>query len=328
MGNPIQNIFLTIIVFFIFFLDGFAQYPPPPGNEGSIAIHADNAIFNDWANTCSVERGFMDASNESLGLTTYGSNESGIGKADNDAVSLGDNGIATIGFEVPIANGPGWDFAVFENSFSDDFLELAFVEVSSNGIDYYRFNSVSLTQTENQIATFGLVDATEVNNLAGKYKLNYGVPFDLEELKENLLLDIDNIISIRIIDVVGSINPDFATYDSEGNMVNDPWPTPFETSGFDLDAIGVINNQDNTGLEEVSIHNNPVIFPNPAQNTISISHNANIEEISIYSSDGILVSSYKFSDNYSLDISFLEMGFYFISIKADKKFFMEKLIKL
>jgi hypothetical protein len=43
------------------------------------------------------------------------------------------------------------------------------------------------------------------------------------------------------VDVVGSITPAYATYDSQGNMVNDPWPTPYSSSGFDLDAVGVIN---------------------------------------------------------------------------------------
>ena len=40
---------------------------------------------------------------------------------------------------------------------------------------------------------------------------------------------------------VGSINPLYATYDSLGNMVNDPWPTNGASSGCDLDAVGVIN---------------------------------------------------------------------------------------
>ena len=33
----------------------------------------------------------------------------------------------------------------------------------------------------------------------------------------------------------------YASYDSQGNIINDPFPTPFETGGFDLDAIGVIH---------------------------------------------------------------------------------------
>jgi hypothetical protein len=46
---------------------------------------------------------------------------------------------------------------------------------------------------------------------------------------------------VRVVDVVGSINPFHATYDSLGNIVNDPWPTASSSSGFDLDAVGVLN---------------------------------------------------------------------------------------
>jgi hypothetical protein len=46
---------------------------------------------------------------------------------------------------------------------------------------------------------------------------------------------------VRIIDVVGSIDPAFGTRDSLGNLINEPFPTPFSSSGFDLDAVGVIH---------------------------------------------------------------------------------------
>ena len=46
---------------------------------------------------------------------------------------------------------------------------------------------------------------------------------------------------MRIIDVVGSINPEYGSVDRDSNLINDPWPTNFAQSGFDLDAVGVIN---------------------------------------------------------------------------------------
>ena len=33
----------------------------------------------------------------------------------------------------------------------------------------------------------------------------------------------------------------FSSCDFNGHQINDPWPTPFNTGGFDLDAVGVIN---------------------------------------------------------------------------------------
>ena len=52
---------------------------------------------------------------------------------------LGDDGSLVLTFPAPIADGAGPDFAVFENAFSTEFLELAFVEVSSDGTNFTRF---------------------------------------------------------------------------------------------------------------------------------------------------------------------------------------------
>ena len=46
---------------------------------------------------------------------------------------------------------------------------------------------------------------------------------------------------MKIIDVIGSIDYNFCNYDQYLNKINDPFPTPFPSSGFDLDAVGVIN---------------------------------------------------------------------------------------
>jgi hypothetical protein len=167
-------------------------------------------------------------------------------------VSLGDAGVATLTFENPIADGPGYDFAVFENGFAPNpsepnimFLELAFVEVSSDGVHYEPFDAVSLTQSEAQVPAFGFsstIDTTDIHNFAGKYRMGYGTPFDLEEIRDvNDLVDVAAITHIRLIDVVGTLQSEYACSDSLGNVINDPWPTDFSTGGFDLDAVGVIN---------------------------------------------------------------------------------------
>jgi len=67
-----------------------AQFAPPAGMPGTTAIFADSAVFVDWASTCSFQAGWMDISNESLGVVTYGTPENGIGKADDLVLSLGD----------------------------------------------------------------------------------------------------------------------------------------------------------------------------------------------------------------------------------------------
>ena len=186
-------------------------YAPPVGEPNCTAIHTDDPNFVAWATGITIQRGYIDINDPSKGYASYGEPEDALGKAEGDTtsvVSLGDGGVATLTFEHPITNGPGYDFAVFENAFNDTFLELAFVEISSDGNNFFRFNSVSLTPTNTQVGGFGVLDTTNLHNLASKYCAGYGTPFDLEELKDvNSLLDVNSITHMRIIDVVGYVQP-------------------------------------------------------------------------------------------------------------------------
>ncbi|MBI4648027.1 MAG: T9SS type A sorting domain-containing protein [Bacteroidia bacterium] len=260
-----------LIIIFIYPLLAFAQYPPAAGEPGSTAIHKDSSVFKGWASQCTVVRGPMDISHIENGYASYGQQENAIGKAgENGYVSFGDGGTAIVSFLAPVGNGPGPDFAIFENGFKaieypfDYFLELAFVEVSTDGQKYVRFPSASLTQTDSQLTTFGQLKPEQIHNLAGKYIINYGVPFDLEELKDSSGINPDSINYIRIKDVIGNISGDYTSYDSYGHKINDPWPTPFNTGGFDLEAVGVIYFNGNTGYN-LSQNNKPeiYIYPNP-----------------------------------------------------------------
>ncbi len=234
------------------------------GTEGCNAIPANSELIIAWATTCTVERGPQNISVEGSPMVTYGSDSAAIGAcsmSDNlSVVSLGDGGMATVTFAEPIVNGEGPDFAVFENSFNDFFLELAFVEVSSDGERFVRFPATSLTQTEVQVEDN--VDPTYINNLAGKFRMGYGTPFDLNELRDSAGLDINAITHVRVIDVVGSIDPQYATYDAAGNIINDPWPTNSYSSGFDLDGVAVLAHSssaiDEVEAGELSLYPNPV----------------------------------------------------------------------
>jgi hypothetical protein len=221
-------------------------YAPPAGQPGSTAIAATSPLFVEWANGFSnLVRGPQDIANPVGGLASFGSGAEALGVADGNAahvVSLGDGGQITLSFARPIVDGPGADFAVFENGFADTFLELAFVEVSTNGTDFLRFPAVSLTQTTTQIGSFGSLDATNLDNLAGKYRAGFGTPFDLNQLAgASASIDLNQVNYVRIVDVVGSINPAFGTLDSQGHLVNDPYPTAFSSGGFDLDGVAVMH---------------------------------------------------------------------------------------
>lgn len=224
-------------------------FPPAAGQPGSTAIHKDNPSIKAWASAYEIQRGWVNVADTSLYVNgsnkaSFGHPSAALGMASGvstEVVSLGDGGSITLRFSAPIINGPGFDFAVFENSFSDNYLELAFVEVSSDGQRFVRFPAVSLTPTHTQVGSFGTLDPTNLHNLAGKYRGGFGTPFDLNDLADSSGININNIQFVRLIDVVGSIEPSYASYDAQGNIVNDPFPTPFSSGGFDLDGIGLIN---------------------------------------------------------------------------------------
>jgi len=222
-------------------------YAPPAGQSGTDAVAAATPVA--WATKVeNLTRGPQNIADLKLGFASFGVEGNALGVANattgngTPVVSLGDGGQITVSFAHAITDGPGADFAVFENGVIDTFLELGFVEVSSNGADFFRFASVSLTQTLAQIGSFGALDATNLFNLAGKYRAGFGTPFDLAELSsESPLLDVSHVRYVRIVDVVGSIDPTYARFDSQGHKVNDLWPTAFASGGFDLDAVGVLN---------------------------------------------------------------------------------------
>lgn len=233
-------------------------YAPAAGEAGSTAIPYDDPGLIAWGSSVGqVIRGPYDITDPESPHVTFGNpTPAAVGPADgfdslgqpltdpNRVVSLGDGGSLTLLFDNPIFNGPSWDFAVFENAFNNSFLELAFVEVY-DGDTWARFPTNSLTQTNVQIdqtsATNNGINPTEIDGFAGKYRAGFGTPFDLSLLLGTPGLDVNHIIAVRVVDVVGTINPDFARRDTAGRIINDPWPTDFFTGGFDLDAIGVFH---------------------------------------------------------------------------------------
>ena len=314
------SIALMLFGQFVFAQNG--PYAPAAEEEGTSAIHADSNAFIQWANQASIQRGWVNIADTSLGLASVGDSSSCISASgSNGVVSLGDGGIAILQFEGVIYNGPGNDFAIFENSFSDDYLELAKVEVSSDGVNYFEFPSFSLTQTDSQVGPFGLLDPTYIHNLAGKYRALYGTPFDLEELAEIEGLNIDQISHVKVVDVIGAVEGEYITEDSEGNSINDPYPTEFPSSGFDLDALGIIHWSQVSSLEERS-KELVSCFPNPFKESLSIKTNSSNQAILIYNTYGrLIVSSQNNIDGiWTINTSDWGKGMYIIHIENSKSY--------
>ena len=297
------------------------------GTEGCQGIHCQDPAILGWATTCTIERGRQDITTPGV-FVTYGTEEEGIGAATEstaDVVSLGDYGIAVLTFDIPIQNGDGYDFAVFENSLNDSFLEMAFVEVSSDGVNYFRFPAISNSDTIEQVNNGGSVDASLIHNLAGKYKAGWGTPFDLAELEGTEGLDVNNITHIRLIDVVGCIAPRYATRDSRGHIINDPYPTPFHSSGFDLDGVAVMNGWRPNGVEENTMVNHTLtVYPNPCHSNLTLNTEAH-DVVMLFNMQGALLQRVVATDNTTtLNMQDLPAGLYIVrcgnqSVKVVKR---------
>ena len=313
--------------FLIFALSTWAQFPPAAGQVGSTAIAADSSIFVAWANSCIVERGWQDIAQPDSGYVDFGAANFGIGIPDNSIVSLGDGGTAVLAFEAPIRNGDSWDFAIFENGFTG-FLELAFVEVSDDGQNFYRFPATSLTDTLVPVGSFGAVDPIKINNLAGKYVAGFGTPFDLEELANIPDLDVNHITHIRLIDVVGSLDNTYATRDAQGYKINDPYPTLFASSGFDLDAVGVIH-QD-LPISTNDIDKIPIAFyPNPISSGQSFQlqlAQKKLVGLELYNSLGKKIRSWDNLNQERFELGTIAPGIYFIRVQLSGLDQLKKII--
>ena len=299
-----------------------------------LAMHKDSSAFVGWATSAEVVRGYVKISDTTFtysdgpsGITSnhafFGTTANCLGKANGQFISLGDGGSITLQFDSPIVNGVGHDFAVFENALIPNavpnqdsivFYELAFVEVSSNGEDFVRFPAVSHVQTDVQVGTFGYENSNLLTNLAGIFPVFYGCPFDLEELANEPNLDVNNITHVRLIDVVGSIDPQYGTYDSEGNIINDPYPTPFHSCGFDLDAVGVIHSLNSV---ESNVFATADVYPNPASDFVNLSSDRDFS-VEIYNLMGqkVLCDSEK-STSFAMNISDIQSGIYFVAFVFD-----------
>ncbi len=212
-------------------------FAPAAGQAGSTAISMSSSAFEGWATSYS---NYLPGTNVS---STFQTPNLALGAAtgiSTDVVSLGDSGSITLSFAGSIYNGAGADFAVFENSFSDTFLELAWVEVSSDGVHFARFKGYSFTPSA--VGGFGSIDPTNIDGLAGKYRAGYGTQFDLSSLAGTANLDVNNVRYVRIVDIKGdgSVLDDYPAALGGPHKIYDAYPTS-ASGGFDLDAVGVLH---------------------------------------------------------------------------------------
>ena len=206
-----------------------AQFDGAVGTEGCRAINISNPRIQSWALGVEVQRGFQR--NSTTNYASYGKPYNAQGCPDSTTttcVALGDGGIALITFSSPIIDGEGEDFCVFENGFNSTYLELGFVEVSSDGEHFYRFPATSYT-------TYNDIRPELLNNIAGKHEVGWGTPFDLSEIEDDEFFNRNNVRYVRIVDIIGGLDTD-----SQGNVIYDG-TSGGPSTGYDLTGVGVLN---------------------------------------------------------------------------------------
>jgi len=240
-------------------------FGPAAGQPGSQAIAYDDAGIKAWATGYEnyVPGTDLDAEFQTpaRALGVAGDSDGTGAGVTFDIVSLGRGGSITLIFDTPIVDGSGFDFAIFENSFNDVFLELAKVSVSSDGVNFVQFDALSTVPAP--VNGFGSVDATDLEQIAGKYRGGFGTPFDLAQLAGNPLLDVNNVSYVRLQDIIGDgsasndLTPETLAHrlgidvselspallniaNNAPAAIYDPYPT-VGSAGFDLDAVAVLN---------------------------------------------------------------------------------------
>jgi hypothetical protein len=227
-------------------------YSGPTNTTNSIdpAIPSASSRFVEWANAIDASRTYF-APRGSTSISSTGYNC--LGDLDATQIANGDSpGYLTVTFPHGICNRDGADFAVFENGFAYGspnglFMELAYVEVSSNGADFIRFPSIYTNTAPVQgSGSFAGFDTTNIYNLAGKHAEGYGTPFDLTDLISEPgvvggAVDLNNIQYVKLVDIPG--NGSF--FDSQDHPILDNWLTT-GSGGFDFrlpagKGVGVVH---------------------------------------------------------------------------------------
>lgn len=228
-------------------------YSGPTDTTHSIdpAISSASARFVEWANAIDPARThFAPRGSTAISATDYNC----LGDLDASEIANGVSpGYLTVTCPSGIRNGSGADFAVFENGFTYGnpnglFMELTYIEVSSNGSDFARFPSISTNIAPVQgSGAFAGYDTSNVYNLAGKHASGFGTPFDLADLLSDAsvlsgAVDLNGIQYVKLVDIPG--NGSFL--DSQNHPILDNWMTTGTTGGFDFrlpvgQGVGVLN---------------------------------------------------------------------------------------
>ena len=192
-----------------------------------------------------------------LGAPTGG----GMTQGSTDTYSLGTGGSLTLHMEPPLVDGHGADLLVCENPFYvtgtlQSFAETAFVEVSTDGVQFARMPN-NYTGPSEPLPSFTGIHPARYRGFAGAMPVSASPPlvdpldlpaaggdaFDLAELEDHPLvlaeqLDLADVRYVRLVDVEAGVD-----LDSAGHLVFDAGIG--NGSSADIDAVVGLNTTEN-----------------------------------------------------------------------------------
>lgn len=98
----------------------------------------------------------------------------------------------------------------------------------------------------------------------------------------------------------------------------------FTANGIRIDNVKLLSEGDDESINEKNIAFE--VYPNPVEDRLVISSDKNIEKVSIYTLNGIMISEMKY-DNEGIDVSELKSGVYMLMINDGKETSVRKMLK-
>lgn len=185
----------------------------------------------------------------------------GLTQGSVDTYTLGTGGSITLRMEPPLLDGHGADLLVCENPFFvtgtlQSFAEVAFVEVSTDGVQFARFPT-SYTGPGDPLPLFTGIHPARYRGFAGAMPVSASPPlvdpldlpaaggdaFDFSVLEDHPLvqaeqLDLADVRYVRLIDVEAGVD-----FDTAGHLVFDAGIG--NGSAADIDAVVGLNTTEN-----------------------------------------------------------------------------------
>jgi len=131
-----------------------------------------------------------------------------------------------------------------------------------------------------------------------------------------------------VVDVVGILDSLLGSRDASGKLVNDPWPTPFENCGFDLDGVGVIHHSPlNTHVPE---DENPFrVYPVPCHDVMFLEDSEGVfKHWALYDIHGRMIMQGKMNKRInSINLAGIPDGIYFLNCAGEQQCFVERILK-